>query len=371
MGAKWNVAVEMLFALLRASLHRTEVETDVFQKATDDDWKECHRLAVMQGVMALAWDGVSALPPHLQPAKGLKLKWAMAVEAYEKKYARYCQAIAELSDFYQEHGITTVQLKGVGLSTYYPNPAHREGGDIDIFTYSADTDKMTDAEANLLADNLMKEQGIEVDMHSPKHSNFYYKGIPIENHKTFLNVERFEVAKQVEQLLKQTFQPQATDLLEGKVSILTPSPAFNTLFLAFHSAQHYGSGLALHHLCDWAMLITRHGLQITDALTDQRFREAMLALTELCNRYLGTSVKVTGGEKLADEMIGEIIYPKFTQNDVAPKGKLRILLYKSKRFIYRYRINNRILYMPLWKYIWESILIHVRKPETIFQSHPK
>lgn len=371
MDTKWNAAVEMLFALLRASLHGKDVETDFFVQATDDDWKECHRLAVMQGVMALAWDGVSALPKHLQPAKGLKLKWAMAVEAYEKKYARYCQTVAELSDFYQKHGIVTVQLKGVGLSTYYPNPAHREGGDIDIFTYSADTDKLTDAEANLLADNLMKEQGIEVDMHSPKHSNFYYKGIPIENHKTFLNVERFEVAKQVERLLKQVLHPQATALLDGAVRILTPSAAFNTLFLSFHSAQHYGCGLALHHLCDWAMLIARHGLQIPDALTDSRFREAMLALTELCNRYLGTAVQVTGGEALANEMIGEILFPAYTQNGVALKGKIKVFVYKTKRFFYMSRLNNRILYLPLWKRIWESAVLHLRRPDTIFQVHPK
>ena len=48
----------MLFALLRSSLHEKEVEVECFQEATDDDWKQCHQLAVAQGVMALAWDGV-------------------------------------------------------------------------------------------------------------------------------------------------------------------------------------------------------------------------------------------------------------------------------------------------------------------------
>lgn len=33
----------------------------------------------------------------------------------------------------------------------------------------------------------MEEKGIEVDLeHSEKHSMFYYKGIPIENHKPSL-----------------------------------------------------------------------------------------------------------------------------------------------------------------------------------------
>ena len=51
----------MLFALLRSSLHEKEVEVECFQEATDDDWKQCHQLAVAQGVMALAWDGMLRL----------------------------------------------------------------------------------------------------------------------------------------------------------------------------------------------------------------------------------------------------------------------------------------------------------------------
>ena len=61
--------------------------------------------------------------------------------------------------------------------------------DAQLDALRTDAGKMSDKKANELADTLMKEQGIEVDMHSPKHSNFYYKGIPIENHKNFLNVE--------------------------------------------------------------------------------------------------------------------------------------------------------------------------------------
>lgn len=362
---------QMLFALLKASLHQQEVETECLHQASVDDWKQCYLLACKQGVMALAWDGVMKLPQELQPSKGLKLTWAMAVEAYEKKYARYCQTVAELSEFYQKQGIATVQLKGVGLSTYYPNPSHREGGDIDIFTFSADKNKMSDGEANKLADELMMKQGIEVDMHSPKHSNFFYKRIPIENHKTFLNVERFPIAVQVESILKKVINPQHTALLNGEYQILTPSACFNTLFLAFHSAQHYGSGLALHHLCDWAMLVSKYGVQIPKELTDKRFLEAIAALTCLCNRYFGTSYVIQGGEELADEMLEEILHPKYLQRGIAVKGKMNIFLYKMKRFLYMSRINNRILYLPMWKRVWESIVIHVRKPDTIFRVEQK
>ena len=118
---------------------------------------------------------------------------------------------------------------------------------------------MTDREANELADRLMREQGIEVDIHSPKHSNFYYKGITIENHKTFLNVETYLVAVQVNALLYKVLEPQFTYLMDGEYKVMIPPPTFNAMFLAFHASQHYGSGLALHHLCDWAVFLNTVG----------------------------------------------------------------------------------------------------------------
>ena len=124
----------MLFALLRASLHEKEVEVECFQEATDDDWKLCHQIAAAQGVMALAWDGILKL--SLQPPLELKLQWGVKVEVQERKHLRYCKAIQEISSFYKKHHIETMTLKGVGLSTLYPIPSHREGGDIDIYTFS-------------------------------------------------------------------------------------------------------------------------------------------------------------------------------------------------------------------------------------------
>ena len=364
-----NTSERMLFALLRASLHQKEAEQAFFQQVSEEAWKRCYRLAARQGVMALAWDGVTTLPAGLQPPRALKLTWGMAVQDYEAKYARYCRTIQELSSFYAEQGIVTVQMKGVGLSAYYPMPSHREGGDIDIYTFSADHSRMTDGEANMLADKLMEQQGIEVDMHSYKHSNFYYKGIPIENHKFFLNVGHYPVAVQVNTILQKVLQPQYTDLLGGECRIQTPSPAFNTLFLSFHAAQHYGSGLALHHLCDWAMLIKHHGLQLPQELTDKLFLEAIAALTRLCNNYLGTCTAVSGGDVLANGMLQEILHPRFPHKEGVPvKGKLNILLYKTRRFLHRSRISNRILYLPLWKRIWISVVGHIRHPKTIFQT---
>ncbi len=358
-----NASVQMLFALLRASLHEKECEQSFFQGVSNEDWNLCYKLATEHGVMALAWDGVAKLPKALQPPLVLKLSWATNVESYEKRYHRYCSTVDEISRFFAEYGIATIQLKGVGFSTLYPNPCHREGGDIDIYTYSVDKSKMSDKEANTLADKLMQQQGIDVDKHSPKHSNFYYKGIPFENHKNFLNVEIYNVAKQVDSILRVNMNPELVSLSAGEV--LIPSPVFNMLFISFHAFQHYGSGLALHHLCDWVMILRRYGLQVPEQITDKKFLAGISALTKLCNQYLGTSQPISGGERIADEMMAEILSPRYSST-IPTSNKMGIIIYKTGRLLHEYRLRSKIIEHSLAQRIWTSFVSHLFNPKTIF-----
>lgn len=360
-----NTTEQMLLALLRASLHQKEVELSYFQSANDTDWKNCYQLAIEQGVMALAWDGVMKLPKELQPVKALKLNWYMAVEAYERKYLHYCRTVDELSTVYAEHGIATMQLKGVGFSTNYPVPSHREGGDIDIYTYAAEGSGMTDAEANALADRLMKEQGIKVDdCHSFMHTAFFYKGVPIENHHRLLDIYRYKAGRQVAGWLLKNVSPRWTDLVEGKV--LTPSPEFNTVYLAFHTFQHYSGGLCLHHLCDWAMQVIRNGLSLPIEITDQRFLRGVAALTHFSNRFLGTSVPVQGGEDLMTIMLQEMFRPTYPE-EVPFENKCGILLYKIRRFFHRYNLSNSVLSGSFLWYLGYRLTFHLRHPNMIFR----
>ena len=353
----------MLFALLRASLHGREVDRSIFLNASEDDWAACYRLSVAQGVMALAWDGVLRLPAVLMPTRRLKLTWASRVVNYEDVYFGYCRAATELSRYYSLHGIRTLFLKGVGLSALYPIPSHREGGDIDIYTYSADREKMTDAEANTLADALMREQGINVDTEYSKHSKFYYKGIPIENHKHFLNIGSCKSASAIEELLHVDMAPENTPLKDGM--ILTPSASFNTLFISYHACQHLENGISIHHLCDWAMVIERYGLIIPDAVKDKGFLGGIYALTDLCNKYLGTSIEVPVDSSLSATILNEILHPKY-QAQLPTKNKIGILIYKAGRLLYTHRLRSRVLRSSLTRRILSSIIFHLRHPKSTF-----
>ena len=150
----------MLLALLRAALAGKAPEAQAFDGATPADWERCYRLAARHGVRALAWDGLALLPPALLPPRALRLLWGADTCRVEEQHRRYCRAAHELTALFADNGIATVLLKGTGLSTCYPVPAHREGGDIDLYTYSADPSALDNAHANRLADLLAEDRGM-------------------------------------------------------------------------------------------------------------------------------------------------------------------------------------------------------------------
>ncbi len=356
----------MLFALLRFAINNIPLKVETFKGTGNDDWAKCYAFACDQGVMAIAWDAVMALPSELQPERALKLKWALAVENYTGLYRRYCNTIAEISDFYAKNGIATVQLKGVGLSTYYPVPERRQGGDIDIYTYSTDTSVLDDKQANELADQLMRDKGIEVDMHSYKHSFFYYKGIPIENHKFFSNVEHYATAEEAEVLLHENFNP-CRAVLPGGHEIMVPSPQFNSIFIILHALQHFTSGLALHHLCDWACVLKKTGPALPLSISDPHFTNAVRAMNQICIEYLGTEMpQEKGYEELCDIIMQEVLHPKYHKGQM-PHNPLGIFWYKTKRFAYSAKLRGRVWNTTVAKAVWQSVVGHLKEPKTILE----
>lgn len=359
---------KILLALLRSALHGTIEENIDWRNVSDATWVQCYKLAARQGVMAMAWDGIQMLPGECPLPRALKLTWAVAVEEYEKKYTHYCSVAAELSELYARHGIAMVQLKGVGLSALYPIPSHREGGDIDIYTWSANRDKHTDQEANRMADKLIQRMGIEVDTeHSKKHSNFFYRGVPIENHKTFLNVTMYRVATPMDALLHQLLQPEPTLLCEGRYTVNTPGPAFNALFLSFHAAQHYGNGIRLHHLMDWACLMKRHGWCLPAEVKDERLLRFIRALTVLSNQLLGTDIEMEADTQMTEQLYEKMLHPRYDRG-VAINGRFRILWHKTCRFFHEHRLLGTVFEdASIGRAIVNSVMYHIRKPETIFK----
>ena len=339
---------EMLLALLRAVLHQREVEIGYFQQVTVDDWVQCYRLAVRQGVSALAWEGIECLPMENMPPLEVKLSWALLEKRQVTTYRKHCRVVNELAQLYASHGIAMVVLKGVGLSRLYPIPAHREGGDIDIYTYSADSTRMTDEEANRLANEIIEKQGLFMDDSTfKKHSQFCYQGMTVENHRMFVHLAECLTAVKAEQWLKEHRETTWMELMDGACKIEVPSMAFNRVFVAFHAAHHYGEGLCLKHLCDWTLLVRKGDGELPREPDDTYFKRAVTALTGLCHRYLGLDIPVKGGEDLADEMMREILRPPYFRK-IPTEDSLKAYGVRLMNRIHIFRLKRRLLGVSFW-----------------------
>lgn len=395
MKVQLNQHEQMLLALLRSSLQQGNTETSFFEQATEEDWKACFKLACSQQVAALAWDGVVSLPKEMLPPLNVKLSWHLLVNKLEKQYAHFCNTITELSSFYAHHGIATLLIKGVGLSTYYPKPQHREGGDIDIYTFSKNTSVMNNIEANNLADLLIVDSGTEVDTKNAKHSMFYYNQVPVENHKTFLDVTDWSLAAKAEEILMHSINPACVQITATENNnshifgnILIPSDEFNTLYLAMHTLRHYSVGMNLHHMCDWVCLINHNnGLKISkEVFSDKRYLKLFSLFSAFTNKYLGTNTSVDYWqhhknempsennrinndrqlEEAVDNMLYEILRSPYHAG-CPSLNPLAILVFKIKRFWHTKLVLKEIIGEPLLANTWHIFRNRIKYPMDVFK----
>ena len=215
-------------------------------------WQSVYALARKQGVLAVAFDGlVKLFDADAEFAKSfpqsLKLQWINAAFHIENRYDYAKSVCSELVDKWAEQGISTLCLKGLAFSTYYPVPNHRECGDFDCYLYD------DYAKGNAIA----KELGAKVDDDWYKHSEIIYRKVMIENHRFIVAVRNGKKTQELHALLNDIAQDEARKpIFDTKIEM--PSAMFNALFLNYHSLTHFLSeGIRLRHILDWALMLEK------------------------------------------------------------------------------------------------------------------
>ncbi len=278
----------LFFRLLRIGLKTESIGNGQLTKdnvlSTSD-----YQLSIQQGVGAFIFDGlqkateVGALPPDAV-SREIKMKLFAHTMQVEKHCKSQYLLSAELASNFAKNGIRTVVLKGIAAGICYPSPWHRPCGDLDCFLMGE----------YVRGNEIASAIGGEVREDFYKHSHINYKGLEVENHQFCTPIRGSKKTKDFERLLQSILLEDGTTKI-GETQLENPSPLFNALFLTYHAQRHFLSeGIALRHLCDWAMLIHRQGAQI-DWLKFKhysvkfglsRFAEAM---TNLSARYLNVS----------------------------------------------------------------------------------
>lgn len=242
-----NRVENILFRLVRIAIGTEGVESF---DAKDVAWGKLYNLARKQGVLAIAFDGLTRLfEADKELAKSvpqpLKLQWINALFTIEQRYDHSRTVCAELAEKWAEQGIETLCLKGMAFSTYYPTPNHRECGDFDCYLYD-NYEKGND---------IARELGAKLDESMYKHSEMIYRKVMIENHRFIVAVRGGKKMKKLHALLDNMARnEERKSIFDTKIEM--PSPMFNALFLNHHALTHFLSeGIRLRHLLDWALFL--------------------------------------------------------------------------------------------------------------------
>lgn len=230
--------MEALFALLRAGLKGAAPDADLF--SGEVPWERLYTLSDEQAVSPLVTDGIEMLPDARKPGIELLepfLADTMATEIRNDTMDRFAGGLFKAL---YKAGIPALMVKGQGLAPLYPDPHHRQPGDIDILVRPADYER-TKA--------LLLPKATQVDAEHPEilHQGMMFGSVEVEIHGSISTLMSVALDRKLSALLDDLFRKEDfTEVTVGGTPVKTPSALFNAVYILVHFLHHYwSSGVGL------------------------------------------------------------------------------------------------------------------------------
>lgn len=325
---------KIFFDILRSVVNDCSLEQERLRGLSPEDWEAVYRLAKRQGVAAVLFEKIQTLPKEVAPPKALVMKWMAHSLSIEKQTQSIYQRCADFAQLIDEHGLHTLVLKGVAVSGYYPNPWHREFGDLDCYLYRVKDGKITwdgcYEEGNCIAE----QAGYAVDRGHYKHSHINYKGLEVENHQFALPVKDGRDTKALERHLRRLVEQQGGGTVIGDSVLRRSSADFNALFLTAHAMNHFlYESIKVRHVMDWALFLKREQDNVDwDSFWQwcgkMHYTRFVQCLNYICVHQLGVQIRAFTVEE--NEMIKRLAVRVL--QDVLEGDSLYTKGYKGLRF---------------------------------------
>ena len=175
-----------------------------------------------------------------------------------KKAKEKIEKSASWAELMSQEGMQTLVLKGGAFSAYYPNPYHREFGDLDCYLFKLKENELCWDGCFEQGNRLSLKSGLHTNVGHYKHSHINYYGLEIENHQFALPIKDGPEMKALERELRRLVSRSEQVHRMGNTHLYMPSADFNALFLIAHAMSHFlYEGLRLRHVLDWALLLKK------------------------------------------------------------------------------------------------------------------
>lgn len=236
---------EQFFSLVRSGLWNKPADQNLFNDNTN--WNEIYEISKQQALLGIVLDGIETLPLNLRPGRSLYLKWCADVLYIEDNNAILNQRIGELVDILRKENIEPIILKGQGVARAYPNPFHRQSGDIDFYIGKNNFDRVNE---------ILDLEGFKQHETNAKHSCYNWRDVIVENHRILIQTAPF-INNRIQKIIDDWHSKgnYYKYNLEGK-EISLPPLEFDIVYVLQHIVKHLlRQGIGLRQLCDWALLL--------------------------------------------------------------------------------------------------------------------
>lgn len=234
----------LFFELLQVALG-TRVELSRVPNA--HEWGAMYNEAERQAVVGVMLSGLERLPAEQLPPIEVKLQWIGMVQMIEAEYRLHCERAVELTRRFRSVGFQCRVLKGVGMAQYYPEPARRQCGDIDLWVDGRREDVI----------KWLRTQ-CKIEHHVWHHVDaLFFKDVSVEVHVH----PAWMYGPSRNRILQKFFDCELFGCHETENTGLgfnVPTIGFDAVFSLVHSFHHLlEEGVGLRHIIDYYYILLK------------------------------------------------------------------------------------------------------------------
>lgn len=346
MPKKINIFIQILSDVVNKKV----IDWNLFENFLSEDWEQLYELSKKQGVVAIVFESLKEIPKEFAPSQNIYIKWLSHSLLIEKQMRKREIVAKEFAEKFSERDIQVVVLKGLAYASYFPNPYHRESGDLDCYLMGKKED----------GDKLVLELGGKMKEAGNMHSHLYYKGLTIENHSLLTNSDKSYSSIKTENLFQNLIKKGNNPI--GVTKLLKPNADFTAMFLIKHAQRHFiKEGIWMRHFLDWAFFLRSESSNVNWGKVIPMMEECKMlnfakVLTSICIDKLGISVDV---DELKDfsKMSSEVLMDIFEDR---PQMQNETFIQKCKRISHRfYRMwkFRSLAYKSYKGMVWETFAV--------------
>ena len=318
--------------ILSCIVNNTSVDWNLFADYSPADWKQFYKLSKRQGVVAVIFDRLKEIPKDIAPPKEIVMKWFSHALSIEKQMKAKEAIAIDFAEKFAERDIQIAVLKGIAYASYFPNPYHRESGDLDCYMMGKKDE----------GDKAIVEIGGKMEEAGYKHSHLFYKGLTIENHRYITSFDNSKLGIKTERLLQGLIATNLKPIAQTR--LLNPCADFNAMFLIKHAQRHFiKEGICVRHLLDWAFFLKAEAAnvdwqRVIPMMEECRILNFAKAMTALCIDELGMTIDVKELQapcKISKYVLTDILGEQpdlFKENFIQKIGRILRRFYRMWKF---------------------------------------